>query len=138
MSRKLKWRIVVALLAIVLLYPFKTTVAPAERVLVVTKDMHPVKDALIRQIWQNYSLEFGGHEEDLPTDVHGRVTLPERTIRANLIWRILGPLASIAGQGVHASFGAHFDEILVPNHGTKASDEVMHQQLGEYLYRLEL
>src|SRR5712671_410850 len=137
MSRKLKWGII--LVAVVLiLYPFKTTVAPEQHFLVVTNDMHPVKDALIRQIWQNYSLEFGGHEEDLPTDVHGRVTLPNRTIRANLIWRILGPFASIAGQGVHASFGAHFDEILVPDHGTKASDEVMHQQPGEYLYRLEL
>jgi hypothetical protein len=47
MSRKLKWGIV--LVAVVLiLYPFKTTVAPEQQFLVVTNDMHPVKDALVR------------------------------------------------------------------------------------------
>src|SRR5688572_26695736 len=138
MSRMLKWGIVAALAALLILYPFETTVAPAQRVLVVTNDMHPVKDALVRQIWQHYSLESSGLEEDLPTDATGHVTLPKRTIRANLVRRVLGPFASIAGQGVHASFGAHYDVLLVPGHGTKASDAVARQRPGEYLYRVEL
>jgi hypothetical protein len=137
MSRKVKWGIVVVA-AVLALYPFKTTVAPEEQVLVVTNDMHPVKDALVRQIWRNYSLEFGGHEEDLSTDAHGRVTLPQRTLRANLIWRALGPFASIAGQGVHASFGAHYHVVFVGGDRMKASNEVAVQQPGEQLYRVEL
>jgi len=84
---------------VVLAYPYETTVVPEQRALFVTNDMHPIKDALIRQSWQHYSLESEGHEEDLPTDSHGRVTFPKRTIRAPLIWRALGPLADIAGQG---------------------------------------
>ena len=31
---------------------------------------------------------------------------------------MIGPLASIAGQGVHASFGVHTDMDASPNHGT--------------------
>jgi hypothetical protein len=126
------------LLAILLLFPFKTTVVPAQHVLVVTKDMHPITNALVRQIWQDYLLEREGHEEDLPTDSHGRITFPTRTIRANLLWRMLGPLASIAGQGVHASFGVHTDMFPLANTGTKSSSEIVQPQPGEIVYRLEL
>jgi hypothetical protein len=101
-SSKRKWIIrILVMLGVVILYPFKSTVVPSQSVLVTTKDMHPISNVLVRQIWQDYSLERYGHEEDLPTDAHGRVTFPTRTIRASLIWRLLGPLASIAGQGVH-------------------------------------
>ena len=129
---------VLLLLAILLLYPFKTTLVPEQHVLVVTKDMHPVRDVLVRQIWKNYSLESEGHEEDLGTNAHGRVTFPTRTIRANLLWRMLGPLTSLASQGVHASFGVDTYMILLSNTGTETSSEVADPQPGEKVYRLEL
>ena len=135
MSSKRKWVIALLVMAIVLLYPFKTTVVPETRVLVVTDDMHPVKDALVRQSWKNYSLEHQGHEQDLLTDAHGRITFPTRTIRAPLIWRILGPVASIAGQGVHASFGVHTDMFPLPNSGTVVLAEVAQPQPGEHVFR---
>ena len=125
------------MLAVVILYPFKSTVVPAQRVLVTTKDMHPISNALVRQIWQDYSLERCGHEEDLPTDVHGRVTFPTRTIRAPLIWRLLGPLASIAGQGVHASFGIHTNMFPLANKDVTVSSEIVQRQADEIWYRLE-
>src|SRR6185503_5204200 len=115
MFSKRKWLIAVVVVGTVFLFPFKTTVVPETHVLVVTNDMHPIKDALVRQSWQNYSLEREGHEEDLPTDAHGRVTFPRRTLRTPLIWRALGPLASVAGQGVHASFGVYTDMFPVPS-----------------------
>ena len=134
-----KWVIfALVLLAMLTLYPFKMTVVPSERVLVVTADMHPVKDALVRQRWQNYSLEREGHEEDLRTDLHGRVTFPIRTIMANLLRRLLGPLVNIADQGVHASFGVHTDLFLLPNNGTEASNETVVPQPGEIVYRLRV
>ena len=136
MVSKRKWVIVIlASLAILVLYPFKITVVPEKRVLVITNDMHPVRDALVRQSWQNYSLEREGHEEDLPTDAHGRVTFPTRTIRASLVWRLLGPLASITGQAVHASFGVHTDMFPLPNTGTEVSSEIARPQPGEIVFR---
>ncbi|HUS09633.1 MAG TPA: hypothetical protein VMZ30_04130 [Pyrinomonadaceae bacterium] len=35
--------VILALLAVLVLYPFKITVAPEKRVLVITNDMHPVR-----------------------------------------------------------------------------------------------
>jgi hypothetical protein len=138
MAAKRKWVIVVLVsLAVVMLYPFKKTVVPSQQVLVTTKDMHPISNALVRQIWQDYSLERYGHEEDLPTDTHGRVTFPARTIRAPLVWRFLGPLASIAGQGVHASFGVHTDMFPLANKDAQVSTEVAQRQPGEIWYWLE-
>ena len=128
---------IVVLLAALFLYPFKKILVPEQRVLVVTKDMHPIRNAMVRQSWQDYSLERYGHEEDLFTDSNGRVTLPIRTIRAPLLWRVFGPLRSIAGQGVHASFGVHTYVIASPNDGT-ASTDVARPGPGEIVYRLEL
>jgi hypothetical protein len=136
MSSKRKWTIVLIMVAVLILYPFQMTVVPEQRVLFVTNDMHPIKGALIRQSWQNYSLEHGGHEEDLATDAHWRVTFPRRTMRAPLIWLALGPLASVAGQGVHASFGVHTDMFPVPSSGgTIVYAEVAQPQPGEHLFR---
>jgi len=136
MFRKRKSTIAFITVAVLILYPFQTTVVPEQRALFVTNDMHPIKGALIRQSWQNYSLEREGHEEDLPTDSHGRVTFPKRTIRAPLIWRALGPLADIAGQGVHASFGVHTDMFPVPNTGgIVISAEVAQPQPGDHVFR---
>jgi hypothetical protein len=125
-------------LAVLILFPFKKTIVPSRRVLVVTQDMHPVKDALVRQTWQDYSLERTGHEEDLSTDLQGRVTFPARTIRANLVWRVLGPLATIGGQGLHASFGVHTDMFPIPNEGREASSETMQPSPDEIVYRVNL
>jgi len=138
MTAKRKWVIAVLVsLAVVMLCPFKKTVVPSQRVLVTTKDMHPINHALVRQIWQDYSLERYGHEEDLPTDAHGRVTFPTRTIRAPLAWRLLGPLASIAGQGVHASFGVHTDMFPLANKDAQVSTEVVQRLPDEIWYWLE-
>ena len=130
--------VILVLLSILLLYPFKKTLVPEQHVLVVTKDMHPITNILVRQIWQDYSLETRGHEEDLPTDVNGRVTFPTRTISAPLLMRIFGPLRSVLGQGVHASFGLHTDMFPLGDSGAKASTEVVQPQPGDIVYRLEL
>jgi hypothetical protein len=92
---------------------------------------------LVRQIWQDYSLESSGHEEDLPTDLHGRVTFPARTIRAPLIWRLLGPLASIVGQGVHASFGVHTHMFPLVNKDEQVMPEVVQRQPGDIWFWIE-
>jgi len=137
MSSATKRLIVIPAVIVLVLYPFKKTLVPAQEVLVTTKDMHPIGHALVRQIWRDYSLEFDGHEEDLPTDIHGRVTFPTRTIRACLLWRLIGPLTSIAGQGVHASFGVHTVMFPLANKDAQISTEVVQRQPGEIWYWLE-
>jgi hypothetical protein len=137
MSSGTKRLIVLVAIIGVVLFPFPKTLVPAQRVLVTTKDMHPISGALVRQIWRDYSLEFAGHEEDLPTDAHGRVTFPARRITAPLIWRLIGPLTSIAGQGVHASFGVHTDMFPLSNKDARVMPEVVQRQTNEIWYWLE-
>ena len=64
LTRKLV-ALIVVILAVLLLYPLKKTVVPEQRVLVVTKEMHPIRNAMVRQSWQDYSLERYSHEEIL-------------------------------------------------------------------------
>jgi hypothetical protein len=55
-----------------------------------------------------------------------------------LVWRLLGPLANIAGQGVHSSFGVHTHMFPVVNNDVEVSTEITQRQPDEILYRLEL
>lgn len=71
-KKKRLW-VLLLVMAVVLLSPFKSTVAPSQRVLVVTEDWRPIQGVRVRQIWQDYSVEAVGHEEDVPTDENGRV-----------------------------------------------------------------
>ena len=137
MSSRSKRLIVVAAIIGVMLFPFPKTLVPAQQVLVTTKNMHPISGALVRQIWRDYSLEFDGHEEDLATNAQGRVIFPPRKIMAPLIWRLVGPLTSIAGQGVHASFGVHIDMFPLSNKDARVMPEVVQRQTNEIWYWLE-
>ena len=122
-------------LLVVLLYPFQITVVLEQHVLVVNQDMRPIKGVLIRQIWQHYSLERRGHEEDLLTDVGGRVTFAKRTIRSNLVWRVLGPVVGILTQGVHASFGVH-THMLALGEGTEIGAHPVSPNPDDVVYQL--
>lgn len=134
-SSKLKWLVGALVLLVVLLYPFQTTVVPEQHVLVVNQDMRPIKGVLVRQIWQHYSLERRGHEEDVLTDVEGRVTFPKRTMRSNLVWRICGPVVNVVTQGVHASFGIH-THMLALGEGTKTGAHPVAPHPDDIVYRL--
>jgi hypothetical protein len=68
---------------------------------------------MVRQIWQHYSLESQGHEQDLNTDEDGRVVLHSRTIRASILRRTVHPFWNILRQGAHASSGVHHDMFIV-------------------------
>ena len=133
----LKWRLLFAALGClaILLYPFQTTVVPEQQVLVVTRDMRPLSGVLVRQIWQHYSLEHRGHEEDLRTNGGGRVTFPTRTIRASLLWRMIRPIGNVLTQGVHSSFGIHADMFPL-GEGTISSPNPVEPQPGEIVFRL--
>ena len=48
-SKRKSVTVILVSLAILGIYPFKLTVVPEKRVLVMSKDKHPVKDVLVRQ-----------------------------------------------------------------------------------------
>ena len=135
-GRKNSWRAILLLvLAVVLLYPFESMVAPARNVLVITEDSRAVQGAKVRQIWQNYSIETTGHEEDSFTGEDGRVSFPRRTIRATLLWRGYRVLANVLTQGVHASFGPRSDILYLTTEGEKPTSTIVESQPQEVVFR---
>jgi len=98
-------------LLLVVGYPVESNVADEWRIRVVDVDGKAVSGVVVRQFWQHYSLEGNSHEEERLTDSSGRVVFPRRTIRASLIWRLMGPAWKVMQLGVHASFGPSSDAI---------------------------
>jgi hypothetical protein len=90
----------------ILLYPFQTTVVPEWRVRVVDESGNSMIGMTVKEGWEHSSIESHRHEQDLTTDNHGSVTFPRRTIRANLLWRIVG--GAIVTVVPHQPSGPHF------------------------------
>jgi hypothetical protein len=90
-------------MALLLLYPFKTTVVPDWRVRIVDEEGNPIRMAVVKEVWQHSTIESASHEEDSITDNDGYVTFPRRTVRGSLLVRIGTPIVNLLN--VHASFG---------------------------------
>jgi hypothetical protein len=128
---------IVIIFGLVLLYPIESTVLPSQNVLVVTEDWRPVQGATVRQIWQHYSLESRGHEDDMNTDQSGRVVFPGRTIRSSILNRVLHPFWNILTQGMHASFGVHTDMFVVGGMSQRPTgDKKVEARPEEVVFRL--
>ena len=107
------WLPILAVLLLVLLYPFETMIVPQWRVQVVDKAGTPLPRVTVTEHWSHSSLESKGHEAEATTDEGGYVTFPVRTIRASLFARAIGPVQNVLKTGVHASFGPDAD-LTVP------------------------
>lgn len=92
-------------LAGLLFFPTQIIVVPPWTVEVVDETGKPVEGIRVRQVWKHYSIESDSHEETTVTGKDGKVSFPERRIRATAITRILGPVSNVLLAGVHASFG---------------------------------
>lgn len=89
------------------LIPFETTVVPEWEITVVDANGKPLPKVFVCQYWQHYSLEEMEHKEDKWTDENGKVTFPRRSIKANLIQRIIGPIREFCTLLFKASYGPH-------------------------------
>jgi hypothetical protein len=98
---------VVALILVPLLWPRQRVVAPAWTIVVV-REGRPVAGAVVRERWQDYSVESDSHLEDRGTDASGRVVFPRRVVFASPLHRFAGCFANVATTGVHASCGPFF------------------------------
>lgn len=79
--------ILLAALAIVAVYPFESSVAPAWKVQVMDKAGHPLANAGIVQTWHDNSAEWDDHKEEIRTDNDGYVSFPARNIKASVLQR---------------------------------------------------
>ena len=85
------------------LIPSSSLAAPAWEVIVVDEQGQPLEGMLVRETWQNYSIQEQLHVAERHTDANGQVSFPPQktqcsvlreitgTIRARLRWTGHGP-----------------------------------------------
>jgi hypothetical protein len=98
--------IVLAFLAALSFVPFNQIIAPEWTIHTLDPSRRPLANMTVREVWQQYSLENMGHEEDRLTDSGGRVQFPRRYRRSSMGQRFIGCLKQVMTTGVHASCGA--------------------------------
>ncbi len=79
--------IIIGVIALVLLFPYKTTIVPEWKLRAINKNGKPLPYAGFRQSWDNDSYDIHGMEFREGDD-NGYVTLPERAFYAPVIYRI--------------------------------------------------
>jgi hypothetical protein len=99
------------LLALVLLYPFESTVVPEWTVRVVDQRGNPVRGKFVRESWAHYSLELDPtrYGTDRWSDDNGYVSFPKGTIRASLARRAIFPVLTSVYSLAHGSRGIRVD-----------------------------
>ncbi len=99
----LTWLLVFSTLVAVFFAPFNFVIAPERRLQFLDKQGRPIVDALIRQNWDQYSLDE--HRGVLlKTDSEGRVILPKREIKTSIIDLIRGAIKQNQQLGIHAGY----------------------------------
>lgn len=102
--------ILVVLVSMTLFPVFSKRIVPEYAVRVVDIHGKPVAGVVLKQTWQDYSIEWlnGSHEAIETTDERGVATLPERRIRYSAFQFALSKARDIVSViNVHASYGAH-------------------------------
>lgn len=108
MKRKVSSRFVrigAAVVVAVAFIPMPQVVAPAWTVTTLNSARKPLQGVIVRENWQQYSLETSSHEEDRLTDSTGEVHFPRRTRWSTFAGRFAGCVHQFAQTGVHTSCG---------------------------------
>ena len=93
------------LILLVLNIPFELVIAPERKFRVIDSNSNPISDAVVRQIWHQYSLGIRG-QIDLRSNLKGEVFLQRRAVRTSLITLIWGGIKEYKELGIHASVGS--------------------------------
>jgi hypothetical protein len=94
-------------LLVLSLIPIPHIVAPEWTVQIVDADGRPVPGITVREESQEYSIEHREDERDEVSGDGGTVRFPARYLYVSVLQRVIGAGLSVAGTGVHASFGSH-------------------------------
>src|SRR5262245_65968591 len=84
----------------IILFPFRTTVAPEWRIVAVYAGGNAIPALTVSQYWQDYLV---ADSESRTTNGQGVVIFPERTVEANLLERIYKRASSLIN--VHGRSG---------------------------------
>lgn len=112
---------VIASVAVLLAYPFDTTVVPEWKIRIVDATSKPVPNVTVREQWRNHSVEFHGHNDDRTTDSDGYVSFPRRTVRASLIFRGIG--WAVAHLNVHGESGPKASALVLGDYLTSSDPD---------------
>ncbi len=102
--RRVSLLVVLAGVALILFFPFTTTVIPEWKIRVVDESGQPLENVRVVQMWHHYSLGADDGEEKW-TDANGYVVFRERTVRASLLYRVLRSSLADLMQLAHGSTG---------------------------------
>jgi hypothetical protein len=83
--------------------PVESTVVPQWKVRVVDESGKAVAGVGIREVWGDLSIELSQHVEERISDDRGNLVFPARTLRANLVQRVIRK--TINSLNVHGSEG---------------------------------
>jgi hypothetical protein len=76
-------------LSIILLFPWKSQIAPSWRIQVVDEQGHPIKNLTVSQNWVNPNFQMIWLEEDFRSDENGFAILPERSAWGNVLLQLI-------------------------------------------------
>jgi hypothetical protein len=116
------------LLAVLLLFPFKTTIVPAWTLRVVDQSGTAVRGIKVTQHWQHYLLESSGHEDLRQVTADGTVGFPERTIRASLLRRFLATIVRFTRSGAEAKREPYASVVVWGSNSHETAVAVYHEE----------
>jgi hypothetical protein len=105
LSPRGRFLLLTVLLAFAVCIPFPSVTVPEWKVQFVDHKGRPFAGLEVEQTWKNYSTENSEHRESRRTDSQGYISFPERTNRASMMTRILGPIANFLSSLWEASYG---------------------------------
>jgi hypothetical protein len=105
---KIEKRYVIAAILIVVTLsciPFNLTVSPKREFVVLNIDDEPIKGALAKQVWYQYSLS-STKEVEVRSDLDGKIIFSRRVVKTNLLALISGAISKIWELKLDANVGS--------------------------------
>jgi hypothetical protein len=93
---------------LLLLYPARLTIVPAYHVKLVDQSGEPLANTFVSELWQQTAAQRIENLQQIMTNSQGEVDLPQRTVRASLVERMLGCLRNASRQGFSDACGNRF------------------------------
>lgn len=98
-------------LLIIMFAPFNLTIAERRAFRVVDQKGIPVREAMVAQTWNQFSLHYM-NKEICKVDANGYMLLPTRTLTARLFDLVSGAIGNILEYTINAGIGS-YDYVVV-------------------------
>ena len=88
--------------AFFLFIPRTIILAPARELIITNLDEEPIQNAIVKQVWHQYSIRVNG-QEDFLSGPNGQVSLPARIVKTRNFDLLKGCVLNIKNYFIHAS-----------------------------------